>query len=128
MHFEIEIKVANFYCVLCLYAWCLNCLHAACGSNYTFLGTNWTVFWSVTGSNITFGMFGPANGWIGIGFSESPSLDSVSFVVVNPLHCIIPPFHIVYSAIQLSVFVGLYEMCNKVLCADIRFFVTLFIL
>ena len=34
----------------------------------------------------------------------------------------------VYSAIQLSVFVGLYEMCNKVFCADIRFFATLFIL
>ena len=52
---------------------------ALCNDNYTFEGTNWTVYWSVTGSNITFDMFGPADGWIGIGFSETPGLDSVSF-------------------------------------------------
>ena len=57
----------------------LSLSHAAtCFGNYTFEGTNWTVSWTVTGRNITFGMFGPAGGWLGIGFSETPDLDSVS--------------------------------------------------
>ena len=38
--------------------------------------------WTVTGRNITFGMFGPADGWLGIGFSETPSFQSISDVYI----------------------------------------------
>ena len=52
-----------------------------CNGSYTFEGTHWTVSWTVTGRNITFSMFGPADGWLGIGFSETPSFQSVSFTL-----------------------------------------------
>ena len=66
---------------------------ATCSGVQTFEGTNWTVFWEVNGSNITFGMYGPRDGWIGIGFSEvQGGLQSVS--VATPLavclHTLIP--------------------------------------
>ena len=43
---------------------------ATCSGIHIFEGTNWTVSWAVNGSNITFTMFGPADGWIGIGLSS----------------------------------------------------------
>lgn len=65
-----------------------------CDGYYTFEGTPWTVSWTVTGRNITFGMFGPADGWLGIGFSETPSFQSVSFTLALHMSYAYHPIHI----------------------------------
>ena len=62
-----------------------------CAGYYTFLGTNWTVYWSVNGSNITFRMYGPADGWIGVGVASSGGLYPVSFATSSTMHSNDPP-------------------------------------
>ena len=60
---------------------------ALCRDSYTFEGTNWTVSWAVAGSNITFAMFGPADGWIGVGFTSSlsqPVRFTAFFAILHP--------------------------------------------
>ena len=107
----------------------INFSHAACIGNYTFEGTNWTVGWGVSGSNISFLLFGPVDGWIGIGFSEAPGLDSVSFVTwlsQHSTHCIsssLTVFLITIPNENIIVCIQLHErskwVCRVVWCLHV---------